>query len=209
MNSIDDGRFSQAPTFRQTKAIALWSAHLTLEVPYADFKKTTVQAAQSNGQGYSGFITEDNRGHVTSFTRTRYPRIKYGIVSIQECEEGMQVLASDFGSTLELDKQHDDIRVVMGLKEGYDERAPTHDVDEVCLELSAAEVFPAEVFAVRHTNVGTSVYTEPVAVIKAPAECMPDVYMLGDRLKQERFTIEDFGRGISYAVETRFCTEPD
>jgi len=209
MNSIEDGHISQVPTFRETEAIALWSAYLTLEVSYEDFEKMTVQVAQDNGQSYSGFITKDNRRLVTSFTRTRYPRAKYGIVSIQECEEGMQVLASAFGTTFELDVQHDGFRVVMGLQEGYDVGAPVHAVDEVCLDFPGAVAFPAEVFAVRQTKSGTSVYTEPVAVIKASTECMPDAYMLGDRLKQERFTIEDFGRGISYVVETRFCSEPD
>jgi hypothetical protein len=36
-----------------------------------------------------------------------------------------------------------------------------------------------------------------------------DMYTLGDAFLQERFTVEDFERGIGYIVETRHCTNPD
>ena len=207
--SIPEGEPSnQEPHFRETEPVALWSARIALQLPYTEFEQTVSRAAQKNGQRYTGFITKDG-GTVTSFTRTRYPRKKYGVASIEECQEGMAALADEFGSTLQPEPQQGGFRVVLGLQEGYDNQAPIHSVDEVQHELPTAKITPAEVFAVRHTEDGTSVYTEPVAVIEAPIELIGDVYGIGDRFRQERFTIEDFEQGIAYVVETRFCTEPD
>lgn len=199
----------QAPRFRETEPVGLWSARMDLKLPYIEFEQTVNRVAQTSGQRYTGFITRDDDGNVTSFTRTRYPRKKYGVSSIVECQEGMVALAAELDTNPRPSLQQSGFRVVLGLVEGYDDTAPTHSIDEVREELPGAKVTPAEVFAVRHTQDGTSVYTEPVAIIEAPLDMVSEVYSLGDRLKQERFTIEDFESGIAYVVETRFCTEPD
>jgi hypothetical protein len=122
----------------------------------------------------------------------------------------MAALAEELGSTVQPDPQQDGFRVVLGLVEGYDTKAPTHhSIDEVQQVLQRASITPAGVFAVRYTEAGTSVYTEPAAIIKAPIDLIRDVYDIADRFRQERFTIENFEEGIAYVVETRFCTEPD
>jgi hypothetical protein len=121
----------------------------------------------------------------------------------------MKTLADELGSVIERDDHHEGFRVVLGPLEGYDEQGPVHDVAEVQQALPGARVVLAEVFATRHTESVCSVYTEPVAVVEAPSDLIGDVYKLGDILKQERFTIEDFMQGVAYVVETRFCTEPD
>lgn len=201
--------FERPPYFKETEAVELWSARLDLQLSYAEFEQTVIETAQKSGQRYTGFITKDEQGNVTSFTRTRYPRRKYGVATLTECHDGMVVLAAELGSILQPDPHQSGFRIVLGLLEGYDGKAPTHSADEVRQALPGAKVTPAEVFAVRHTEEGTSVYTEPVAIVAGPNDLLGDVYLLADSLRQERFTIEDFDRGIAYVVETRFCTEPD
>ena len=100
-------------------------------------------------------------------------------------------------------------RIVLGLLEGYDPSAPVHTIEEVKQALPEASVTPADVFAVRHSTEGVAVYTEPVAVVEATNDQIGDIYKLGELFRQERFTVEDFARGVAYMVETQFCTEPD
>lgn len=206
MVSPEDNSFKAS--FRETEPISLWSARLGLKLPYADFERTIRRVAAYNNQRYTGFIAKDIDGDVTSFTGTRYPRKKYGVATIDECRAGMLELANSFGSELQRD-QATGFRVVMGLIEGYDNEAAIHTVEEVQRDLLSARVSSAEVFAIRLQGGAVSVYTEPVAVIEGPLNLIKDVYLLGDRLRQERFTIEDFDDQVSYVVETRFCTEPD
>lgn len=196
--------------FRETEPVDIWSARLKLHIPYSEFEQAVRSVASRNGQRYTGFVTKDDGGHVTSFTRTRYPRRMYGVASIHECQKGMTELGRELNSEVEADPIAEGFRVVLGLIEGYDPSSPVHSVDEILNELPlATRVTPAEVFATRNTGDSVSVYTEPVAVIEAPIDLIEDIYRVGDMFRQERFTIEDFERGVAYVVETRFCTEPD
>lgn len=200
---------AESPTFREMEPIELWSAKLTFTMPYADFEQKVSTIAQRVGQGFTGFISTDDDGNVTSFTSTRYPRKKYGIASLEDCQLKTSALSEELGATLQVEEHNDSIRVVLGLLEGYDSEAPTHDVDEIHQELSEARVTPAQVFAVRLNEDGTSVYTEPVAVIETSAHSLNNIYQLADRFKQERFTVEDFNNQTAHVVETRYCSEPD
>ncbi|TAL14385.1 hypothetical protein EPN95_03255 [Patescibacteria group bacterium] len=195
--------------FKESEPVELWSTSIALSVPYAEFERVVSQAAKADGQRYTGFITKDAGGNVTSFTRTRYPRQKYGIASIEACENGMIALAAKLGSAMRPDKQKDGFRVVLGLREGYDDNAPVHLTDEIQTALPGATVSSAEIFALRHTQGGPSLYTEPAAVITGPAQMIDEVYYLADTLLQERFAVEDFDLGVARMIEPRFCTEPD
>ncbi len=199
----------QSPGFRETEPIKLWSACIGLFLPYKNFETTVSSIARTNSQRYTGFITKDSEGNVTSFTRTRYPRRKYGVASIEECEAGMRALAATFNTATEPDPQTSGFRVVLGLKEGYDDEAPIHTLEEIKRELIGLNATPAEVFAVRWSDEGVSVYTEPVAIVEGTLNLVDRVYAAADTFKQERFTVENFDQGLAYVVETRFCTEPD
>jgi hypothetical protein len=57
---------SEVPCFREAEPVELWSARLMLHLPYDDFERIVVSAAIGNGQRYTGFITKDIEGIVTS-----------------------------------------------------------------------------------------------------------------------------------------------
>lgn len=196
------------PNFKDFEPIKLWSAQITTNVSYSEFERVTKKLSKSSGISITGFLTKDNNGKVTSFTGTRYPRIKYGVTPIEDCESIMNTLASELSGEITIQKKTG-CRVVMGLMEGYDDQATKHDAKEVANLLPYADITSAQVFAVRNTDEGISVYTEPVAIIEANGEYLEDVYLIGDKLKQERFTVENFDSGLANIVETRYCTEPD
>lgn len=202
--------FGRARYYKESEPIELWSATMPLpHIPFEVFRSTVVNLTRLNGERYTGFIHRDMDGFVTDFTRTRYPRKKYGVTTVAECVAGMWAMADAFDSMVVHDAKQHGIRVVMGLLEGYEEDAPRHSVAEVLHALPDASAEAADVFAVRRAESGVWVYTEPVAVISADSNALHDIYRLGDELRQERFTIEDFDVGKAYMVETRHCTEPD
>ncbi len=199
------------PQFKETEPIELWSARLSLQIPYSEFERTVLALASINGQSYTGYISTNDDNEVTSFTRTRYPRKKFGVPSIYECVTSTEELAEAMGGThvIYQASSKQGFRVVMGLQEGYDIHSPMHTITEVEQVTLDARVTPADIFAVRHTGSEMSVYTEPVAVIQGHTRLLPRIYNLGDTFRQERFTVENFDTHRSYVVETRFCTEPD
>lgn len=198
-----------SPFYRETEPIALWSGLIRMNINPRAFEQTVCRAAAVNEQRYTGYITKDENGNVTSFTRTRYPRKKYGVSSIDECMSGMVSLASNLGTELLPDPRRNGFRVVFGLVEGYETDAPIHSIEEVQSALSDCAVSPAEVFVVWPSDDKTPIYREPVAIIDGHLESIKKVYDLADKMKQERITIEDFEHGVAYVVETRHCTEPD
>lgn len=208
MTRFDPELSDALPYFREMEPITLWSSRLALQVPYSEFKDTLIRVAQNTKQRYTGFITKNEEGGVTSFTRARYPRRKYGVSSIAECETGMKALTTKFGAIIQPDPTQG-IRVVLGLLEGYDTNAATHTIEEARQALPGVQILPAEVLAIRLTDERPSIYTEPVAVIDASTDDLDAIYKLGDSFRQERFTVENFENKSAYVVETRFCTEPD
>ncbi len=198
------------PSFKESDPIELWSTELVGTLAYSEFERIVLATAAANHQRYTGYLEMDEDLNVSSFIRTRYPRKKYGVASIAECEEGVMDLANNLSFGLYPDRQIAGFRVVMGLLEGYDTQSPLHTIDEVSTILGKAILAKqATVFAVRHDANDVSVYTEPVAVLQGATRLLPDVYQLADSFKQERFAVEDFNSGTAYMVETRFCTEPD
>lgn len=201
---------AEVPTFTESTPIELWSAELTGTEAYSHFERVVCDVAENNGQAYSGYIVRDEDLVVRSFTRTRYPRKKYGIIPAAECQDGMNDLANALSWTLQPDAQRAGVRVVLGLLEGYDAASQTHSMSEVSTILGNAVVATeATVFAVRQSSAGVLVYTEPVAVVRGEASALPAIYHLADAFKQERFTVENFDTQTAYLLETRFCTQPD
>ncbi|MFZ3009465.1 MAG: hypothetical protein WA030_00375 [Candidatus Microsaccharimonas sp.] len=197
------------PRFTESEPVGLWSGFMPLHIPFDEFETAVSEAAATDGQRYTGFITRSENDIVTSFTRTRYPRRKYGVAPVISCQVGTNELATSLGSRLLPDAQDSGIRVVMGLIEGYAEENPSHSIDEVRAALPDALIIPAEVFALRTSATSTDVYSEPVAVISAARDQIQSIYALAERFKQERFAVENFDTGLSYMVETIHCSEPD
>ncbi|HET6746602.1 MAG TPA: hypothetical protein VFH06_00670 [Candidatus Saccharimonadales bacterium] len=221
--------FYKPPTFREVEPIPQWSARLEFDMPYDEFIVTTLAAAAEAQHRYTGTLTRDSHtGNVTSFTRTRFPRNKYGLPpGIVECEAGVQYLAEKLGAVhLREAHQPGTSRIVLGLYEGQhatgartDADGPDHSVQEIVALLGEdAIVQQGEVFSARldSKNGSVSHYSEDIAEIIFPTVEKQRVYLLGDAMKQERFSVEDFTGdnnmwlgGQSYMVETQYCKEPD
>ncbi len=123
----------------------------------------------------------------------------------------MTRLANSLATVLQHDSMNSGFRVVLGLKEGYEDNAPVHAIDEVIKALgSSCCAQLGEVFAIRSAEEKVhSIYTEPAAVIYGSLADLQCVYGLANAFGQERFTVEDFTKKASYCVETPYCTNPD
>lgn len=167
-------------------------------------------AVEDGTQSYTGFFTRDSDNRVLSFTSTRYPRAKYGIPSAEACDTAMSNLSEILGYTYVRDDAIDgDLRIVLGLVEGYDDMSPTHTINEIHTIAPQLRVIPAEVFAIMNTESGISIYTEPVAVIEVSSDQIDSVYSIAHAFRQERFAVEDFTHKAAHMVETLFCRDPD
>ena len=196
--------------FTQLAPVELWSGRLVGAAPYPVFEQAVVDAAVATGSRYTGFIETDGAEVVRAFTRTRYPRRKYGILAVETCIAQTKQLAAALRFGLEPEQQTNGFRVLLGLVEGYDKRSPTHTADEVQNILGpSVTATPASVFAVAPKGYETVVYTEPAAVIRGELGELPAVFALAEAFKQERFTVENFDAGLAHIVETRFCVSPD
>ena len=194
--------------FRETEPTPLWSRVITCDLSPAEFTERTIQCAQEIEQGFTGFTTSEN-GRITSFTRTLYPRKKYGTPSVEECANGVDILADRLGGTVQPDPQTQGVRVVMGLYKGYSTDIIPGAVDTIARRLPNANLGNADVFTVRLNEGGASTYTEPAAVIQTSTANVPTICHLAYELHQERFAIESFDDATTSMIETSHCTGPD
>jgi len=200
--------------FRNLEPIRLWSGKLRPDIDLADFRRSVGALSAELNESFSGFITQDNEGRVRTFTRTRYPRKKYGIPEIEQITASTDTLAKKLGRevTDETRVPKEIFRVVLGLLEGYDKSSDLHTIEEVRERLGGTSLraMLAEVFAVRPNMVGSSdIYIEPCAVITGRSKEVETVYDLADIFRQQRFTVEDFSERAAWVVETPHCSTPD
>lgn len=200
---------SRQPSFIETEPVWLRSDRVDIDVPYTEFEKSVAEVVQETGFRYAGFVTKADNGNVTSFTRTGYPRTKYGVDSYDDHKRSLDLLADKLDSVFEREYKEEVIRTVFGLNEGNGNQALRHDIQEVEEALPNSEVTPAEVFATHPTEQSVSIYNAPAVVVKTPLNMLNQIYRLGHNLKQERFTIENFEVYLAYIVETEYCTESD
>jgi hypothetical protein len=139
---------------------------------------------------------------------------------IETCEKGMSHLGVELGSVAMREVNRPGTsRIVLGLYAGQhttgariEPGGPDYSVEEVSTYLGEGfSVSPAEIFVVRLALDGrASYYSEELAEIVFPTSEKGRVCRLGYAMKQERFSVEDFGEpGRSYMVETPWCQEPD
>lgn len=208
------------PTFREIKPIPQWSAKIAINVPYDEFIQTVLLAAAKLKHRYVGTLTRSKSGNVTSFTHTRFPRKKYGRPpTIKECQRAINYLAVQFSAKAKREVgKSGTSRIVLGLHKGQHatgarNKAPDYSITYVISKLGRGYgVSLAEVLSVRlEPNGKATRYSEPIVEIILPTTQKLLVYNLGDAMKQERFSAEDFisNGGWSYMVETRYCKEPD
>lgn len=200
---------SLPPGFRRLEPVELWSKQIKPEVRLHQFIKIALAKAQQNQQRYIGFTATNESGIVHSFTRSRYPRAKYGIATVSECQSGMQVLADNFGVPVESDPQQSGFRVVLGLLEDYRRRRP-HTTAEVIDALdSSYDITATSTFVASATPLGPLLYEAPAVIIRSSVSNLSAVFKLAEQFGQERFVVEDFDLSQAWMVETPHCKEPD
>ncbi|HYD34994.1 MAG TPA: hypothetical protein VD999_02915 [Vitreimonas sp.] len=114
----------------------------------------------------------------------------------------------DSSTQVELDRLNEvyPVRVILGLLEGYDKDEKVHTVEEVSTQLGhLVKVTSATVY----TQGKNSFYTEPAALLQTDHEGLGAIYQQALAFNQERFTVENFAKGLSYVVETRHAKNPD
>ena len=209
MTRIESPSFEPTPHFTELESIPLWSATTPVNLSCADFEQAMRHAVEDGTQSYTGFFTRD-LDTVLNFTSTRYPRAKYGIPSTEACNTAMSNLSEILGhGHVRNNTINGDIRILIGLVEGYNDTLPTHTIDEIHAIAPQLGITPAEVFAIMNTESGISIYTEPVAVIEASLDQIDVIYSIAHAFRQERFAVENFTQRIVYVVETAFCSDPD
>ena len=215
------------PTPEQTQywaseSFPAWSATVTLldGLSYESFRETVNQTATQQQHRYTGLITRESDGSVTSFTHTLYPRRKYPMPALGECADGMAKLAESLGVPVEANSvQEGFYRAPIGLYVGQQdvyETAPEHSIESVQAKIALrgmrSVVAAADVFTVRFTKDGVDNYTEPVAVVNGPLSEVGKICMLAVDLGQERFTLEQspvYEQPTVQMIETIHCQEPE
>ncbi|MFA6252683.1 MAG: hypothetical protein WCV69_00215 [Patescibacteria group bacterium] len=203
-------QITQNPEFRELKPIDHWSTSMPLDaIPDGDFDNKMRETVTETGQNFLGFkITEK-----TLYIRTRYPRKKYGVPSIEECRASTDVLAKKLGiETSEQQKVEEPrFRIVLGLLEGYGKDNKIHTIEEVKSELGGEfDLCEGEIYSAGFLyNDEYTVYREPVVIIEGDKSKINKVYALAEKFCQERFTVDDLEDSKSYTVETKYCKNPD
>ena len=211
------------PEIRELPSVDLWSAELSLNLPHQRFINELGNVAIELDQSIHGF-TAGNLEPVTNFTRIRSPRAMYGIVTPDQCQEGVDYLAQLFDSPATEQQQFVGkgfFRVVLGLKDPYRYRnEPPYHVDEVIQRLGHAytvtagesiSIILAKDLPIPETQLMkecTRIRVDPAAIIYGAVSNMGNVYRVAERFKQHRFTVENFDTGKAYMVETKHAN-PD
>jgi len=169
------------------------------------------------------------------YTRTRYPRKKYWILTIEEIKKSTDILkkiveekrfsymknllkswntlinkARSWLDNLVNEKKYN-FRVVLWLLEWYDMIYNMHSIEEVLLELwDDFKIQRWEILSWSYTKPTTqSIYYEPAAIIEWDIKNIEKIFNLAFKFHQERFTVEDYSQKKAYTVETEFCKNPD
>lgn len=203
-------------SFRELAPIELWSAKINLAVPQDYFTPLLAEVAHDQQFTFFGFfIINALTAEPTAYHFTRYPREKYGVRSLEDCQNALETLKNKMAQknlpvSTEIETRKSiapyTTRVVMGLVEGYGAEQSQHDPDLISLILDKTrDIAPAQI----HTVGPERFYTEPAIRILAGAGSLKDIYVLALATRQERFTVERFRTKKSRVVETKHAKQPD
>ena len=201
--------FETKSSFRELKPENRWSGSVSVKnLNKEDFIKKLETLAQDLKFNFSGWIIDKKDGSF-DYVFTRYPRKKYGpLPPIGQFSNVLTKLATEVNGepNEELYFESPQFRVVLGLQELYEKSNKLHTIEEVQNELGAGfNLTPGDICAVRPQGK----YTEPAVIIKGDLSQVEKVYLLAEKFKQARFTVEDLYNDAAYVVETIHCQDPD
>jgi hypothetical protein len=208
---MTEGNFEKPISFRELPPLEWWAGGVRTALPDVVFEDHFAKVAEEKKIRFSGYRTSRDEKGVYGYNFSRYVRRNFGPVpSVDEYRSALRALAdSVVGEEYEEHRtEQPRFRVLFGLVEGYDPaNALTHTPEEVKQILGERFIIePVEILAI---GGGRSSYTEPAVSISGEMQDIKAVYTLADQFHQDRIIIEDLGEAKSYAVETRWCKQPD
>ncbi len=206
---VTPGNLGEKPAFRELKPEAWWSGSVSVKnLSKDDFIKKLEALSNELKFNFSGWIVTKEYDSFDYFF-TRYPRKKYGpIADVREFSNVIERLAKEANGDFDIEDNSDSprFRIVLGLRELYEESNKLHTIEEVRHELGDDfNLTKAEICAIRPQGK----YTEPAVVITGDLSKIKKVYLLAEKFKQARFTVEDLYHDAAYTVETIHCKDPD
>ena len=215
LRTVPQVRTIQGSDFRELPAIEHWSGHLKVSgITKDEFTNILQEVAKEVGIRISGWAIGNKDGF--TYYMCRHQRKKYGPVpTIEKYKEALEKLAEKTNA-LEYSKDSSEnkngFRVLFGLRKGYTPGSGEYTIDEVKRGLQGEKSFVNSKATILAAKPNGEVYTEPAVLITGDLSKLDMIHHLADTLKQERFTVEDFGNPkepITYTIETRHCTEPE
>lgn len=197
--------------FYELKAAELWGANIDVGGSISVFKDALIQAAKKSCKNYFGYFFNSKDGK-TKYHLSRYPRRKYGPIPDDVILNMQLKTVLDFLDTLGQVEQFFSepmFRVVMGLELGYGSGKFFTVEDVMSILGNNFDLMPVEIFTVKIVDCELITYQEPALVIKGMKEDAWRVYILAEKLGQERFTFEDLENHSSCIIETKFCMSHD
>lgn len=203
VQSVDSARF------RELRTEDSWSGYLEIgNSKRTDFEKVIKQLASEKKFTFYGWLLNESEERF-KYRFTRYPRKKFGPVPAIETYRALLKQLSDSLGVIGVQEQNlgqSKFRILLGLKEGYDENSKTHDSGEVKSILgNGFEIVDTEIYSVGPWGK----YTEPAVLITGNKIYLHEVYNLAYEFRQSRFCVEDLQLNKSYMVETSHCNAPD
>ncbi|WP_439383253.1 hypothetical protein [Amycolatopsis lexingtonensis] len=165
-------------------------------------------------------IQHDTAEIVSEVILLRDPSIAYGTPGIAACDASSDSLAHSqrweycigrdrtAGSAAALWGSTSGVIALVGLREGYAFDAPEHTGAELGVRLAArgvtdCRVRPGWLLSVRRLPDVPRCYSEPAALVCAPAVALPAVADVARSLAQERIVVADLDQDRTYALGRR------
>jgi len=195
--------------YRELQPVKLWGADIEVD-DQESFKKLLVNSANKLGKNQFGYFL--NRDGKIEYHLSRYPRRKYGAIpNDDQIKEQFDVVLETTGQKGREEKIEisPKFRIVLGLEEGYG-TGKFYNIKDIASVFGNKFVLtPAEIFTVKAQDKEFITYQEPAVKIEGNLSDIKEIYLFAEKLKQERFAVDDFSKMTSHIVETKVCTSPD
>lgn len=211
---MDEGKIEKPMQFIERPPVEWWSGVVTTSFPEDIFERNLTKGAKELHFRFSGYRTEPDKKGAFQYVFSSYVRRNFGpLPTKQQYQDALRVLSDSVAGDAREERRAESprFRVLFGLVEGYDAaQAVVHSPEEVVSALSAlGSAFKVQRVEILAVGGGRDLYTEPAVVIEGDLSEINKVYQLADQFRQERIVVQDMQAGKSYAVETRWCKQPD
>ncbi len=208
---MDKRTIEKPAQFKECPPVEWWAGEVATAIPDDAFEQRLNELSGSLNFRFSGYRTPRNKDGVFTYSLSAYVRRNFGpLPTIEQYRNALRAVTESTGgiSREEEKTEQPRFRVLFGLVEGYDPaQTVVHTPEEIKNILG--DSFVVESVEILGIGGGRDRYVEPAAVVEGDLAKLNQVYELADRFRQERIIVQDMQAGKSYAVETRWCKQPD